>query len=531
LIKEKMREEKSKSGKVKMRNKALFIGIIGIVAIALAVAAIGANANIISHAEASDEVNVPDVPHKINYQGYLTDADGNQITGDLDMTFKIYDSPTGGAPLWSETQTSVRVGKGLFTVILGSVNPIPGDVFPSGGSRWLETEIEDQTLTPRKEIVSVAYALKADKDNDWDYTNNQPHMYSIPPGNVGIGTESPQAKLDVITTDATTGLKVKISGSGPKSGWAAYFENAATGELPGCGVKAVGHPGVYGETDVSGYTGVAGVYGVTHDATNYGVHGENTADGFAGYFDGKGYFSDNVGIGTTNPQGLLQVGEGTFIVTLQNWVGIGTTDPGEKLHVYDGATTAWIVVESNTDEAGITLKQRGAVPGKWGIMTVPVDGSLRISQEPEGEHRLTINRYGMVGIGTTNPGEKLHVIGSIYKTGIVSFVQPHPTDSTKEIVYVSLEGPEAGTYIRGTAQLVDGEAIINLPEHFSLVTSDEGLTVQLTPIGEWLQLYLVEKSTQQILIREANGKNGQFDYIVQGVRKGYEDHQVIRDKE
>ena len=34
-------------------------------------------------------------------------------------------------------------------------------------------------------------------DDDWNYWSNSPHMYSIPDGNVGIGTDNPQAKLDV----------------------------------------------------------------------------------------------------------------------------------------------------------------------------------------------------------------------------------------------------------------------------------------------------------------------------------------------
>jgi hypothetical protein len=121
--------------------------------------------------------------------------------------------------------------------------------------------------------------------------------------------------------------------------------------------------------------------------------------------------------------------------------------------------------------------------------------------------------------------------GDIIKTGTVSFVEAHPTDISKEIVYASLEGPEAGTYIRGTAQLVNGEAVIELPEHFGFVTAEEGLTVQLTPLGEWLQLYVVEKSTLRLVVREAQGKSGRFDYLVQGIRKGYENYQVIRNKE
>lgn len=121
--------------------------------------------------------------------------------------------------------------------------------------------------------------------------------------------------------------------------------------------------------------------------------------------------------------------------------------------------------------------------------------------------------------------------GNIRATGKKEFAMDHATDPTKSIVYVSLEGPEAGVYIRGTAQLLNGQAVIELPEHFGMVTSEQGLTVQLTPLGAWLQLYVVEKSTKHILVREANGRNGQFDYLVMGIRKGYEDHQVIQPRQ
>ena len=122
----------------------------------------------------------------------------------------------------------------------------------------------------------------------------------------------------------------------------------------------------------------------------------------------------------------------------------------------------------------------------------------------------------------------LIVTGDLNVTGAKNFVHAHPTDLSKEIVFVSLEGPEAGTYIRGTADMFNGEITIELPEYFSLVTSDEFMTVQLTPNGEWLQLYVVEKDARHLVIREASGKSGQFDYFVQGVRLGFEDHEVIR---
>lgn len=135
-----------------------------------------------------------------------------------------------------------------------------------------------------------------------------------------------------------------------------------------------------------------------------------------------------------------------------------------------------------------------------------------------------------VGIGTSSPTEHLHVVGNLLVTGTKSFAHAHPTDPTKEITYVALEGGEAGTYIRGTSKLINGKAVIELPKHFSLVTSENSLTVQLTPRGEWLQLYVGQLNTKQIVVHEGKGKSGQFDYLVQGVRQGYEHHQVTREK-
>ncbi|MEM4284512.1 MAG: hypothetical protein QXS96_08515 [Candidatus Caldarchaeum sp.] len=107
---------------------------------------------------------------------------------------------------------------------------------------------------------------------------------------------------------------------------------------------------------------------------------------------------------------------------------------------------------------------------------------------------------------TIDVAMRLFANGDLQVAGKKQFVQNHPYDPDKEIVYVSLEGPEVGVYIRGTGQLRNGEAIIRLPEHFSLVTNEQGLTVHLTPLGEWLQLYVVEKSTKRIVVREAQGQ-------------------------
>jgi hypothetical protein len=61
-----------------------------------------------------------DVPRQINYQGMLTDADGEPVAdGNYAMTFAIYATASGITPLWSEAQT-VSVAGGVYNVTLGS---------------------------------------------------------------------------------------------------------------------------------------------------------------------------------------------------------------------------------------------------------------------------------------------------------------------------------------------------------------------------------------------------------------------------
>ena len=119
----------------------------------------------------------------------------------------------------------------------------------------------------------------------------------------------------------------------------------------------------------------------------------------------------------------------------------------------------------------------------------------------------------------------LHTIGTTTATGAKGFVEPHPTDSSKMIRYVSLEGPEAGTYFRGRAKLERGTARIEVPEDFRLVTDTEGLTVQVTPIGAMATMAVLRMDLNEVVVQ--GSRNVEFSYIVQGVRRSYRDVRPI----
>jgi hypothetical protein len=125
---------------------------------------------------------------------------------------------------------------------------------------------------------------------------------------------------------------------------------------------------------------------------------------------------------------------------------------------------------------------------------------------------------------------------STYKiqgTGAVSFVQNDPTDKSRVIVYNSLEGDEVGTYTRGTARLEDGAARIRLGETFKWVTNpDIGLTAQLTAHGQAVPLAVVSLTPEELIVRgpEQGPKDLVFDYIVHGLRIGFEEVGVVQAK-
>ncbi|UCB56473.1 MAG: hypothetical protein JSV30_04495 [Candidatus Omnitrophota bacterium] len=100
-----------------------------------------------------------EVPHLINYQVKLTDKAGQPLEGAHEVTFRIYDAETQGALLWEETQ-EITLQKGVFSVLLGSVEELD---LPFDKPYWLATRVgEDPEMSPRQQIASSGYALRAE---------------------------------------------------------------------------------------------------------------------------------------------------------------------------------------------------------------------------------------------------------------------------------------------------------------------------------------------------------------------------------
>lgn len=100
------------------------------------------------------------VPGEVHYQGLLLDFAGDPVNGLEDFAFRLYDAPTGGTLLWSETHDDVDVVEGVYYVDLGATTALSESVL-GNPALYLEIEVGGETLSPRERLLAVPYALRA----------------------------------------------------------------------------------------------------------------------------------------------------------------------------------------------------------------------------------------------------------------------------------------------------------------------------------------------------------------------------------
>ena len=248
-----------------------------------------------------------DISPHMSYQGVLKDDAGDVVSdGTYAITFRLYETDSGGTALWTEPQ-SVSVEGGIMNVLLGSVTSLTALSWED--PYWLGISVEGEAeLAPRSELTTVAYAAHAGfadtagEDADWVISGDD--MYSGVSGGVGIGDTTPEWHFDIhketdganymqitnsMTGDATySGL---IMGVGGDDGWIAH---GAPGVLHlGRGATSTS-VNVYHDGDVS-------IGGLTDPDDKLEVDGTVEMTGFkmpTGASSGRVLTSDATGGGT-----------------------------------------------------------------------------------------------------------------------------------------------------------------------------------------------------------------------------------------
>jgi len=324
--------------------------------------------------------------------------------------------------------------------------------------------------------------------------------------------------------------------------YGGYFE---TDSSEGSGVRGIANAssgvtyGVYGRT-YSTTDDTRAIYGRAYGTTGetFGVFGRCQTDG-QGY-GVYGYASSGSGDA---------IGGGFESNASSGVCGWTSADEGYVYGVYG--------YSESTDGSGVfgyAEPTTGECSGVWGFSRSPSGhavygintATLPSSYHPGGSHfeHTSPHGVGVSGQGgyagghfwsntSGNDGWIGRETWKIVGWGSVSFMQNHPERNDRVIVYAAPEGDEVATYTRGTGRLTDGEAEVPLGETFKWVTNpDIGLTAHITPRGNWENLYVKSISTEELIVASKDGTgDAMFDYIVYGLRIGFEEQSIVQEKQ
>ena len=131
-----------------------------------------------------------------------------------------------------------------------------------------------------------------------------------------------------------------------------------------------------------------------------------------------------------------------------------------------------------------------------------------------GAPNLTINGLSWNG----------YVVGKLAIAG-KGFDIPHPTKpDTHRLRYICLEGPEVGTYLRGK---LNNTNVIQLPDYWTESFIDlDSITVNLTPVGNYQELFIKEIKDGKILVGNNSASKIHCHYTVFAERKTRDKLQV-----
>ena len=279
---------------------------------------------------------------------------------------------------------------------------------------------------------------------------------------IGIGTDSPQSTFDFKEVqDTSQGTQLFLRSARTDSKGADPNDNAGT-------VNFTIDSGSYNDLATSG--SLAQISSEVKTVSNQGVIGDlilkaaanekeapieimrisGNGSVLTGSFEATSYSKANkLAIGNINPSAVSDGSaliENSLYVNNSTRLGLSTADT----HLFNGDVTA-----SNHISASGTIYAGGAV----------FTGNLIVT----GSQLIT---------------DDITSDGTI-RARVKSFDIPHPTRQGKRLVYGALEGPEHGIYCRGEARELEAK----LPPEWRNLADKSGITVQITPIGEWQPIY------------------------------------------
>jgi hypothetical protein len=446
-------------------------------------------------------------PTLIPLSGQLKDAAGLPRSGTVSLKLSLYPTADDPNPLWIEEQLATLDATGNYGVYFGATQPtgLPSHLFANNGARWVGVAVAGEPELPRTMIISVAYASKANaadsvggkRATDFVLSENlKPILKSwgvpmstegtadtlLPSGggetmsasssssstpnalvkyldslgtmgesavmetggNVGIGTTSPQMRLEAAgnswpaasvhinaaTTDVSSGLLRFSKSRGTLAAPADVQFGDQLGSLAFHGRSGATN---FGTAEINAL--VDGTFATGQRPPSRLAFVTSPANGASAtrmVIGSNGY----VGIGTTAPLLKLEAAGDTWADASLH-LNAATPDlssPVFRLSKSRGTQAVPTDVQTGDQLGSIAFHGRsGGLNFGTAEINALVDGAFASGQRPPSRlefwtqsvagasaARMVVRSDGRVGIGTATPSETLDVAGNVKATGNIT---------------------------------------------------------------------------------------------------------------
>ncbi len=398
---------------------------------------------------------------------------------------------------WQDNGSNVVLRSSTDNVGIGDTNPqdklsVNGTIGVTG-FKMSNGATSGYVLTSDANGIGTwqASASGSGSDNDWTVNGND--MYSTPFGKVGIGTQTPQAKLHVndingFLFEGTFGSGTNINVSdGSKMIW--YPKKAA---IRAGYTDAV----IWDNSNIGDYSTAIGFLPKASGIYSVSLGRDNDASDTASVAFGKlntasGSYSTAFGVGTTaSGRNATSMGDGTTASgQYSTSMNSHTNATGESATAMGSYTTAsgkysvamgYNTVASGDASIAIGRSTKAEAFASTAIGMYNIGGGnpiANVSNNPVFEigngtfdtpsNALTVLRNGRIGIGTATPTELLDVNGTAKMTGFSM-----STGATDGYVLTS-DASGNGTW--QSATLLDNDWTLNGSDIYSSVSGNVGI--------------------------------------------------------
>ena len=446
----------------------------------------------------------------INYKAIVKDGGGNIVTNqNIDIQFIIYEGPGETTNVYQETHSPNTDANGIVIVNIGTgtTSDVFADINWAADDHFLNVQIDTGSgLTDMgtTQFMAVPYALNAsnvsglealDEGNGvgWRLIGNNPDNF----GNVGFNAVDLSYSSAASPDYGATGNRAIAMGSFTKASGAYSSTMGLSTTASGSYSTAMGYNSIASSTSALaiGINTVASGSGATAIGDHTNAESTNTL-AIGRYNIGGG---DAISWVPSDP--LFEIGNGTSDVSRQNAltvlkngnVGVNTNTPNVKLQVTNGTDASLggtdgyimlgnitgtnlaidnneIMARNNGSTSPLYLQNDGGDVTTGGPINVNQITPSGIAMRVNGAEALWYNgtyfSWGFggsanffsddVGIGTSNPLARLHVVGAD-ETGINV-----TTNSASETTLYALNASTSGSHyaIHGTSNSSDGTGVV-----------------------------------------------------------------------